>query len=391
MKTHHAIMGAIIMVCTLLGNTASNAAETLRVGFIGTLSGTNASMGKQLSEGFQLAVEQAGGNLGGLPTKITFVDDQQKPDIGRQEANRLIESEKVHFIVGVPFSNVLNAVFAPTVQKTILIGMAGAPSAIAGASCSQYFFSSSWQGDTLAEAMGTALQRKQVKRLYVMVPNFPGGREVVAGLKRHFKGEIVGEVYTPLGQLDFAPELAQLRTTKPDAVFAFFPGGLGIQFIKQYAQSGLKDSVPLYTAYTIDANTLTAMGDSAVGVRTAEFWSASMENSANQQFVEAFRKRYKYSPSSYAAQGYDAGRLMDAAIRQAGGAINDRVALTAALKSAKFQSVRGEFRFNNNHFPIQDLYVGEIVKSADGVPVMKLGERVLHNHSDSYATQCPLK
>lgn len=390
MRKRRLIMTALA-VGTLFATNVSHAEETLKIGFIGTLSGTNASMGKQLSEGFQLAVEQAGGKLGGMPTKVVLVDDQQKPDIGRQEANRLIESEKVQFIVGVPFSNVLNAVFAPAVQSTILIGMAGAPSSIAGASCSQYFFSSSWQGDTLAEAMGTALQRKQVKRLYVMVPNFPGGREVVAGLKRHFKGEIVGEVYTPLGQLDFAPELALLRTAKPDAVFAFFPGGLGIQFIKQFAQSGLKSTVPLYTAYTIDANTLVAMGDAAVGVRTAEFWSASMDNAANKQFVDAFRKRYNYAPSSYAAQGYDAGRLMDAAIRQAGGAITNRAAIASALKSAKFQSVRGGFRYNNNHFPIQDLYLGEIVKAADGAPTMQLGERVLQDHGDAYASQCPLK
>ncbi|MGO4330359.1 ABC transporter substrate-binding protein [Cupriavidus sp. 2TAF22] len=389
LRTSGIACGALAVA--MLVNSAANAADQLKIGFIGTLSGTNATMGNQLSDGFQLAIEQAGGNLGGLPTRVIKVDDQQKPDIGRQEANRLIESEKVQFIVGVPFSNVLNAVFTPAVQKTILIGMAGAPSAIAGASCSQYFFSSSWQGDTLAEAVGTALERKQVKRLYVMVPNFPGGREVVAGLKRKFKGEIVGEIYTPLTQLDFAPELAQLRTAKPDAVFAFFPGGLGIQFIKQYAQSGLKDAVPLYTAYTIDANTLGAMGEAAVGVRTAEFWGASMDNPANRQFIDAFQKRYKYAPSSYAAQGYDAGRMLDAAIRQANGSIDDRAAMAAALKSAKFQSVRGDFRFNNNHFPIQDLYVGEIVKSADGVPTMKLGERVLHDYGDAYAASCPLK
>jgi len=385
-------LAAIALACAAFIAPNAHAAGKLKLGFLATLSGPNAVMGTQVRDGFQLAVEEAGGKVGGLPTEVVTVDDQQKPDVGRQAASRLVESDRIDVLVGPLFSNVVNAVLPVMSQaKVPMIGAAGAPSSLAGAECSPYFFSSSWQGDTLAEAMGIALQEKQVKRLYIMVPNFPGGKEVVAGIKRYFKGQIVGEVLTPLGQLDFAAELAQLRAANPDAAFAFYPGGLGIQFVKQYVQAGLKEKIPLYTAYTIDASTLPAIGDAALGVGTAEFWADSIDNAANRKFVEAFRRKYNYPPSSYAVQGYDAAKLLDSAVRKVAGKVEDRSAMLAALKAADFSSVRGAFKYNNNQFPIQDLYVGEIVKGSDGKPTMKLGRKVLTGHGDPYASKCPLK
>lgn len=386
-----AFAAAGVSACVLAAGPAG-AADKLKVGVLVTLSGPNATMGTQVRDGFNLAVEEVGGKLGGLPTEILLVDDQQKPDYARQATSKLIESDQVDVLVGALFSNVLNAVLPLTSQAKIpLIGASGAPSSVAGADCSPYFFSSSWQGDTLAEAMGIALQEKGIKRLYVMVPNFPGGKEVVAGIKRYFKGTIIGEIYTPLNQLDFAAELAQLRAAKPEAAFVFYPGGLGIQFVKQYVQAGLKESIPLYTAYTIDASTLPAMGDAAVGVATSEFWGASLENPANRRFVESFRHKYNYPASSYAVQGYDAARLLDSAVRKVAGKVEDRAALVAALKMADFASVRGNFKYNNNQFPIQDLYLGEVAKDGNGKPAMRLVRKVLANHGDPYASKCSLK
>lgn len=375
-----------------LGMGHANAADKVKLGMLATLSGPNAVMGSQVRDGFNLALEEAGGKLGGIPAELLLVDDQQKPDIARQAASKLIESDKIDVLLGPLFSSVLNAVVPVVNEARIpMIGVAGAPSSLAGAECSPYFFSSSWQGDTLAEAMGIALQEKKVQRLYVMVPNFPGGKEVVAGIKRYFRGTIVGEVYTPLSQLDFAAELAQLRAAAPDAAFVFYPGGLGIQFVKQYAQAGLKEKIPLYTAYTIDASTLPAIGDAALGVGTSEFWGASIDNPVNKRFVENFQRRFKYPASAYAVQGYDAARLLDSAIRKVSGKVEDRPAMLKALKAADFQSVRGAFKYNNNQFPIQDLYLGEIVKGADGSPAMQLGRKVLTGHGDPYASRCPLK
>jgi len=383
---------AAAALAAALACSAAGAAEKLKLGFLGTLSGPNAVMGTQVRDGFKLAVEELGGRIGGLPTEVLVVDDQQKPDVGRQAANKLIESDRIDVLVGPLISSVVNAVVPVVNQaKLPMIGAGGAPSSLAGAECSPYFFSSSWQGDTLAEAMGIALQEKRVQRLYLMVPNFPGGKEVVAGVKRYYKGEIVGEVYTPLSQLDFAAELAQLRSVNPDAAFVFYPGGLGIQFMKQYAQAGLKDKIPLYTAYTIDAATLPAIGEAALGVQTAEFWSEAIDNPANKKFVESFRRKYNYPASSYAAQGYDAARILDAAVRKVQGKVEDRAALLAAIKVAEFSSVRGPFKYSNNHFPIQDLYLGKIVKGDDGKPMMQLGRKMLVAHADPYASKCPLK
>jgi len=391
-KNTSAILLSLAACTSALPPSSAAGAEKLKLGMLATLSGPNAVMGTQVRDGFNLALEEAGGKLGGLPTELVVIDDQQKPDVARQAANKLIESDKIDVLLGPLFSSVLNAVLPVANQaKVPMIGLSGAPSSVAGADCSAYFFSSSWQGDTLAEAMGIALQEKNIKKLYVMVPNFPGGKEVVSGVKRHFKGSIVGEVYTPLSQLDFSAELAQLRAAAPDAAFVFYPGGLGIQFIKQYVQAGLKQTIPLYTAYTIDASTLPAMGEDAIGIETAEFWGASIDNEANRKFVESFRRKYNYPATSFAVQGYDAGRLLDSAIRRVKGKLEDRPAMLAALKAADFSSVRGNFKYNNNQFPIQDLYVGEIVKASDGSPTMRLGRKVLTNHSDPYAAKCPLR
>lgn len=386
------MMVASACIASTIVTAPAHAADKVKLGMLATLSGSNAVMGTQVRDGFNLALEEAGGKLGGLPTELLIVDDQQKPDVARQAASKFIESDKIDVLLGPLFSSVLNAVLPVATQaKVPMIGLAGAPSSVAGEGCSPYFFSSSWQGDTLAEAMGIALQEKKILKLYVMVPNFPGGREVVAGIKRHFKGTIVAEVYTPLSQLDFSAELAQLRAAAPDAAFVFYPGGLGIQFVKQYVQAGLKQNIPLYTAYTIDASTLPAIGDAAIGVGTAEFWGESIDNPANKRFVEAFRKKYNYPATSYAVQGYDAARLLDSAIKKTGGKVEDRAAMIKALKAADFTSVRGTFKYNNNQFPIQDLYVGEIVKGADGAPVMRLGRKVLTNHGDPYASKCSLQ
>lgn len=385
------VMLATACIVSTLVAAPVQAADKVKLGMLATLSGPNAVMGTQVRDGFNLALEEAGGKLGGLATELLIVDDQQKPDVARQSASKFIESDKIDVLLGPLFSSVLNAVLPVATQARVpMIGLSGAPSSVAGEGCSPYFFSSSWQGDTLAEAMGMALQEKKIQKLYVMVPNFPGGREVVAGIKRYFKGQIT-EVYTPLSQLDFAAELAQLRAAAPDAAFVFYPGGLGIQFVKQYVQAGLKQNIPLYTAYTIDASTLPAIGEAAIGVGTAEFWSESIDNPANKSFVAAFRKKYNYPATSYAVQGYDAARLLDSAIRKVGGKVEDRAAMIKALKAADFASVRGAFKYNNNQFPIQDLYVGEIVKGADGAPVMRLSRKVLTSHGDPYAAKCPLQ
>lgn len=370
----------------------AEAADKVKIGFVATLSGTNAIIGTQSRDAFNLAIEQAGGKLGGLPVQVLVEDDQQKPDVARQIADKFVEFDKVDVVVGPVISSALIAAFERvTGANTVMIGPNAGPSPLAGEKCSDYYFSTSWQGDNLAEAMGSVLQNKGVKKLYVMAPNFLSGRDVINGIKRYYKGTIVGEVYTPLSQLDFAAELAQLRAAKPEAVFAFYPSGLAIQFVKQFAQSGMKEQFPLYMSYSMDNMSLPAIGDAALGITVTDNWSHVGGNDDNKKFVSDFVSKYKYLPSPTAAQAYDAGRLLDSAIRKINGRIEDKKAFIAALKAADFQSVRGNFTFNTNHFPIQDLFVGTVVKGTGGDPVIELGDAVMKAHGDIYAAQCPLK
>src|SRR5262245_30729438 len=354
----------LILVCALaVGASPAAAADRVKVGFIATFSGPIGLIGQHMLDGFTLGVEHAGGKLGGLPVEVVREDDQLKPDVGLQVAKKLVERDRVDFVVGTVFSNVMMAIYKPIVDaRVFLIGSNAGPSPIAGGQCSPWFFSVSWQNDQPHEAMGKHVQDRGVKRVYLMAPNYQAGKDALAGFKRYFKGEVVGEVYTQINQTDYSAELAQLRAAKPDALYTFHPGGLGVNFVKQYAQAGLMSEVPFFSAFTIDETTLKAQGDAAVGTFGTAFWSADIKNPANEQFVAEFRKKFGYEPSTYSAQSYDAALLLDAGIKAVGGKLEDKDALRAAFRKADFRSVRGLFKYNSNHFPIQNFYLRQVVK-----------------------------
>jgi branched-chain amino acid transport system substrate-binding protein len=388
-KLRSILIGAI---ATASLATGASAADKITLGFMTVLSGPNGIIGMELRDGMQLALDQLGGKVGGLPTRVIIEDDQGKPDVARQIADKFVNSEKVDAAIGFSFSSLMLAVYGPLVEsKTITISSNPGPSQIAGKDCSPYFFSTSWQGDSWAEAMGAYLQKKGQKNLYLIAPNYAAGKDVLTGVKRFYKGTIAGEVYTPLTQLDFSAELAQIKAAKPDAVFAFYPGGLGIQFVKQYSQAGLKSSIPLFTSYTVDNMTLPAIGADAIGLITTTFWGVDIDNPENKKFVSGFMEKYKRVPAEYAAQAYDTIMLLDSAVRAVNGKIEDRPAFLAALKKADFKSVRGSFRFNNNHFPIQNYYQGRVVAGPDGKPALKIEDVAFKDHGDAYASQCSMK
>jgi len=378
--------------CGIALTSHAKAADKLRIGFMTTLSGPAASMGTELRDGMRLAVDHLNGRVGGLPTTVIVEDDQQKPDVARQLANKFLKSDKVDAFLGFSFSNLMLAVYGPITQsETVMISANPGPSQIAGKECSPYFFSVSWQGDNWAEAMGAYLRKKGQQNMYLMAPNYAAGQDVLRGFKRFYQGSIAGEVYTPLNQLDFSAELAQLRATNPSAVFAFYPGGLGIQFVKQYSQAGLKERYTLYTSHTIDNITLPAIRDDAVGLVVTTSWSADLDNPTSKRFASDFEAKYQRAPAEYAVHAYDSVMLLDSGIRAVQGNIENRPAFLAALKKADFKSVRGSFRFNNNQFPILDYYQGRIVKNASGKPGVKIEEVALKDHSDAYAPECPMK
>jgi branched-chain amino acid transport system substrate-binding protein len=368
------------------------AADRIILGFMTTLSGPNAIVGTEIRDGMQLAVDQLGGKIGGLPARVIVEDDQQKADVARQLAEKFIKSDKVDAAIGFSFSNLMLAVYRPLVDSnTIVISSNPGPSQIAGKDCSPYFFSTSWQGDNWAEAMGAYLQKKGQQNIYLLAPNYAAGKDVLTGLKRFYKGSIAGEVYTPLTQLDFSAELSQIKATNPAAVFAFYPGGLGVQFVKQYAQAGLKDKYPLFTSYTIDEMTLPAIGDDALGALLTTSWTPDLENPANKKIVDGFQTKYGRVPAATAVHGYDTIMLLDGAVRAVGGKIEDKPALLAALKKADFSSPRGFFRFNTNQFPIQNFYAAKVTKDADGKSRIVIEDMALKEYGDAYAAECPMK
>lgn len=383
----------LVFALLLVFGTQVYGAEQVKIGYIATMSGPTASLGTDILDGFKLGIEHCGGKLGGLPVDLVIGDDQLKPDVGVQVANRMIEKDKVDIVTGIVFSNVMMAVAKPITDAGVFLISANAgPSPLAGKGCLPDFFAVSWQNDQTHEAMGKYLQDQGVKSLYLMAPNYQAGKDGLAGVKRYFKGDIVGEVYTKINQPDYAAELAQLRAAKPEAVFVFYPGGMGINFIKQYAQAGLKEEIPLYTtAFTLDQSVLQAMGDAALGLLNSSFWSPDLKNPVNEKFVNDFKAAYNRLPSLFAAQGYDAALLIDSAISAVGGDLSNKDELREAFKKADFKSVRGSFRFNNNHFPIQDFYIRKVVKNADGVLTNEVVGVGFKDHSDAYSDQCQMK
>ena len=368
------------------------AADKVKIGFVTTLSGPQGVIGKHQKDAADLSLEMLGGKIGGIPAEIVYGDDQFKPDVGREVAEEMLKKDKVDFMTGFIWSNVLLAAYQPIIKSgTILISANAGPHEIAGAMCAPNFFSTSWQNDETPEAMGQYMTDRKMTDVYIMAPDYAAGKDMLAGFKRYFKGKLVDEVYTKMGQADYQAEISQIRAANPKAVMVFYPGGMGIQFIKQYAQSGLREKIPLYSVFSVDETVLPAIGDAADGNYETGFWSPDLKNPRNQQFVAAFRKKYNYFPSFYAAESFDAIALIDSAVKAVKGDLADKKGLLAAFDKADFASVRGPYTYNTNHFPIENFYLFKIAKDAEGNHVRKLESTVFTNHKDAYYEECKMQ
>ena len=362
----------------------------LKIGFVATLSGPAAIYGQHMHDGFMLGVMHSSGALGGLSTKVFVVDDKLDGDHALTEVTRLIEENDIDVLTGVNFSRVMHAIHDPVVRsKTLFIGTHSGPAPVAGRECNRYFFSTAAQDDQVHETMGRYASLKGFQSAVTIAPDFEAGRDAVAAFKRHFKGNVAQEFYTELGRTDFSSELEQLHDMDADAIFAFMPGGMGVKLVSQFHGSGLKGLVPFLTTRTVDAVTLPFTQSFAEGVYSAASWAPNLENPVNKRFVRDFERQYGYVPSSYAAQAYDAARLIHFALEMTGG-IKEREALVSAIASAPFESVRGEFKFNSNHFPIQDFYLLEGVRRTSSRYEVEAVVRVFDNFGDTYAGSCRL-
>jgi len=347
-------------------------AEVVRIGYMTTLSGGAGIIGKQMKNAVELAVEHAGGKLGGLDVEVIFVDDQRKPDVAKQLANRLVKSDRVDVVAGVIWSNLLMAVHKPVTRAdTLLISSNAGPSPIAGDECHENFFSMSWQNDQTPEAMGKYMQDAGIKSVYLMAPNYQAGKDMLSGFKRYFNGEIAGEVYTKLGQSDFQAELSALRAAAPETTMVFQPGGMGINFVKQWKQAGMDGVSKLYQVFSVDGVSLPALKETALGILGTQSWSPDLDNAINRKFVADYKAKFGGYPSFYAAQAYDTILAIDHAIATSGSKDTDQ--MRAVLAKANIPTTRGMLKMNSNHFPVQNFYLRDTVKDADGVVTTKSG------------------
>ncbi|HSD44424.1 MAG TPA: ABC transporter substrate-binding protein [Burkholderiales bacterium] len=370
-----------------------HAADKVKIGFISTLSGPNAAIGADIRDGFNLALKLAGNKVGGLPAEVVIGDDQFNPDTGKQLADRMLKRDRVDLLTGMVFSNIMLAVVpAAFEQKVFYVSPNAAPSPLAGKQCNAFFFVASWPNDAYHEAAGQYATTKGFKNTYLIAPNYQAGKDSLAGFKRFYKGKVVDEVYTKLGQLDYAAEIAQIRAAKPEALYAFLPGGMGINFIKQFVAAGLSRDIQLIVpGFGSDQDIIRAVGEPMLGLFDTAHWSYDLDNEANRRFVAEFQKDYKRIPSVFAAQGYDTALLIDSAVRRVKGNLDNKDALRAAFKAADFRSVRGPFRFNRNQYPVQDYYLRVVSKDADGRIVNKKIGTVFTNHGDAYVQECGMK
>jgi branched-chain amino acid transport system substrate-binding protein len=369
----------------------ASAQQKIKIGFITTLSGPLGVIGKHMKDSVDLAIDMLGGKMGGVPVEVIYGDDQAKPDVGVQVAEELLKKQQVDIMSGIIWSNVMLAV-VPVVTGAgkVMVGTNAGASPLAGKACHPQYFSTSWNNDQTPEAMGKFMQEQGINDVYVLAPNYQAGKDMVAGFKRYYKGRIVEEIYTKFGQADYQAEITQLRAKNPKATFVFYPGGMGIQFVRQYAQAGLRDRIPLYSVFTVDEVTLPALKDAAAGVWEAKFWSPDLKVPASEKYVAYFRKKYGYTPSFYGAQSYDGMMLIDSAVRANKGSLKDTKAVVMAMRKHNYDSIRGPFQWNVNQHPIQDFYLLKGELRPNGEVDMHIVRKIFEKHKDAYYQDCKM-
>jgi branched-chain amino acid transport system substrate-binding protein len=385
-------IAAIATVSALALTSAAQAQDKLKIGLLTTLSGPAAALGIQQRNGFELALKTMGNKLGGRDVELIVQDDELKPDVAVSKAKAMVERDKVDFVVGPIFSNVLIAMIKPVTDSgAFLISPNAGTSNFAGKDCNANLFVTSYQNDQVHEVLGKYAQDQGMKKVYLIAPNYQAGKDSLAGFKRYFKGQIADEVYVPLGTLDYSGELAKIAAAGPDAIFAFLPGGMGVNFVKQFRQAGLADKIKFLSAFTVDESTLPAQQDAAVGFYGGSNWAPNLDNPQNKAFVAAYEKAYNAVPASYAFQAYDAASLIDSGLKATKGSTADKNALRAAMMKADFKSLRGKFKFNTNHYPIQDFYLVKVAKRADGKYETEIAQKVFTDFADPYVKDCAMK
>lgn len=383
-------LGAVLALALAATGTSAAPVSKVKVGFLTTLSGPQADLGQRHLDGFRLALEAQGNKLGGIPVEVFTADDKVNPEVGVQAVRKFLDSDQVDFVTGIVFSNVTMAIYKPIVDKhTFFINSFSGPSPLSGELCTPFFFGAGVQNDSTYEAVGKYVADKtKAHRVFIMAPNYQGGKDAVTGFKRYYKGEVVGEVYTRLGQPDYSAELAQLRAAKPDAVYFFYPGSMGITFVRQFHAAKL--GIPMYSGFSVEETTIHAMGEAAEGAFSSAVYNDDLKNPQNEAFVKAYTAKFKRRPDIYTALGYDVVQVLDRAVASVKGDLSKKDEMRAALRQASFNLVRGPMKFNTNQFPMQNFYLVQAVKGESGMHMEYRGD-IFTPHRDVYASKCPMK
>ncbi|CAM3213695.1 ABC transporter substrate-binding protein [Paracoccus nototheniae] len=384
------VTAAMLAMAAALPAGAASTDGKVRIGLLYTLSGPAAVLGEQSRDGFLLAMEKLGGSLGGLEAEIIIIDDEQKPDIAVARARELVERDQVDFVVGPIFSNVLYAILPPVTQGgAIMVSTNAGTSSLAGAECNPDLFVTSYQNDQIHEVSGRYAQDQGFETVVLIAPNYQAGKDAMTGFRHSYSGTVASELFVPLGHLDFSAELAQIAAMQPDAVYAFMPGGMGVNLVRQYRQAGM-ESIPFLSAFTVDESTLPAQGAAALDFLAGSNWAPDLDTPETAEFTQSFIAEYGSVPATFAMQAYDAAMLIDSAIRLTEGRLDDRDALRAAMKQADFTSLRGDFSFGDNHFPIQDFYLTKVVQREDGSYATSIVEKIFDDYQDNFGGDCQM-
>ena len=387
-----------VLIASAITITGVAQADSVKIGFVTTLTTPAGVIGEDMKNSVMLALDHIGNKMGNLDVELIMEDDGFKPDIGKQKTDKLVKQDDVDFVAGYIWSHVLLASMnSVTGADKFLISSNAGPSQIAGKRCHPNFFSTSWQNDQTPMALGEYLNQEGVKSIYIMAPNYAAGKDMAAGVESVFKGEIKGKDLTKWGadaQLDFSAELAKAKASGAEALYVFYPGKAGGAFIKQYQQAGLQGKLPLYTAFTVDSIALPKLQagklDGVLGSKMTQQWSPDMDNAANKRFVSDYLKQHGRYPSFYGAQSYDAIMLIKSAVEATGGNLKDKDPLRKALMAADYDSVRGRYTYGNNHMPIQNFYLREVVEDSEGRWTTKIVKTVYENHQDLHASKCKM-
>jgi branched-chain amino acid transport system substrate-binding protein len=384
------LLAQIAVFAPTLGQDISK--DAVKIGMVTSLSGPGGYLGQDIRDGFELAVEMGGGRLGGIPVQVVIEDDGAKPGRGKQIAERMLKTENIKLFTGIVFSNVAGATVPDILDAgAVYVSPNAGPSTFAGKGCNGNYFVVSWQNDSLHEAAGQLADQLDYKTVYLVAANYQAGKDALEGFKRYYKGKVVGESFTRLDQTDFAAEFAEIRSAAPEAIFQFEPGGLGIAFLRQYEQAGLKGKIPMVVAApSLDAVTLAAVGDAALGVNVSSHWNSDFSNPANKAFIAAWDKAYRRPATYYSSQGYDTALAIGAALMGVAGRLDDVGAFRQAMLKADFQSTRGAFSFGPNQHPVQDWWALKVEKDSDGKLVLRTKSKIFASHGDAYAKECKL-